>query len=188
MWVRPIYFSRCDWRSGRLGQASSRRRCAASFVVGIVVGMAYVVGRRDGRFEIRESLQSAKGPRARTLANFAVLSENVLHLAEARASRPFDREAVQASAVRRGVPLDRDLWLPSSRSARHRSSAGFVEASRRFATVAAEIPERQRPDSGVALVDLINFAEEVARHQPPRSVEPLRFPPLANLVAARRAS
>jgi hypothetical protein len=150
--------------------------------------MAFVVARRDGRFEIRESLQSPRGPRARTLANFAVMTDKVLRLAEARASRPFDRASVQASAVRRGVPFDRELWSPASPATPDHSQARFVEAARRFATAASGVPERQRPESGVALVELIGFAEEVARHQPRRRVEPLRFPPLDKLVAARRTS
>jgi hypothetical protein len=151
--------------------------------VGIVVGMAFVVGRRDGRFEIRESLQSAKGPRARTLANFGVLTMDVLLRAEDRASRPFDRFAVQGSAVRHGAPLDSELLIhPPPLDA---SSSRFVTASRRFAH-AAEKPGQRREDGGVALVQLIDFAEQVARHQPRRAVEPLRYPLLSRLAAERR--
>src|ERR1035441_3245586 len=50
-----------------------RTREPSEVVVGTLVGMAYVVPRRDGRFEIRESVQTERGPRCRTLANFAVL-------------------------------------------------------------------------------------------------------------------
>ncbi len=54
--------------------------------------MAYVVARPKGRFEIRESVHTHKGPRARSLANFARLSDEVLATARRRASRPFDTE------------------------------------------------------------------------------------------------
>ena len=40
--------------------------------------MAYVVARPRGRFEIRESVHTPKGPRARSLANFAHLTDEVL--------------------------------------------------------------------------------------------------------------
>ena len=60
--------------------------------------MAYVVARPKGRFEIRESVYTPKGPRARTLANFEELTDKVLDTARLRASRPFDLDAVLASA------------------------------------------------------------------------------------------
>jgi hypothetical protein len=52
--------------------------------------MAYVVGRSAGRFEIRESVHTTKGPRARSLANFGILTDQVLAVAAGRAERPFD--------------------------------------------------------------------------------------------------
>jgi hypothetical protein len=151
--------------------------------------MAYVVRRRDGRFEIRESVQTDKGPRARTLANFAVLSEDVLRRAEGRSSRPFDRQAVRKSADRHDTPLD-DVApaSPTAAGVPSRSTAHFVAASRRFVTAASEVPEHLRSDSGEALIELIGFAEEVARHQPRRRNEPLRFPSLSQMVSSKRAS
>ena len=47
-------------------------------LVGNIVGMAYVVARPKGRFEIRESVHTPKGPRARSLANFPELTDDVL--------------------------------------------------------------------------------------------------------------
>ena len=66
--------------------------------------MAFVVARRDGRFEIRESISTAAGPRARTLAGFKVLSESVLWEAQGRATRPFDAETIRARARALKVP------------------------------------------------------------------------------------
>ena len=40
--------------------------------------MAYVVERRSGHWEIRESVHTAAGPRARTLATFRMLTDEVL--------------------------------------------------------------------------------------------------------------
>lgn len=66
--------------------------------------MAYVVARRDGRYEVRESITTSDGPRSRTLASFRVMSPTVLDHAEARATRPFDRTAVAARARTLGAP------------------------------------------------------------------------------------
>lgn len=68
--------------------------------------MAFVVLRRDGRFEIRESVATPAGPRSRTLATFHRLSDATLEHAQRRATRPFDRGAVVASADRAGAPRD----------------------------------------------------------------------------------
>jgi hypothetical protein len=146
--------------------------------------MAYVVARPKGRFEIRESVHTEKGPRARSLANFAHLTDEVLAAARARASRPFDVDAVRASARRAG--------RAGRTRRRHRSTFGtsgapesrrFVESSRRMA---ARLEPRQpaataRPDPGDALIDLLGFVAEVKAFAPDRAPEPLGFPPLARI-------
>ncbi len=67
--------------------------------------MAYVISRRDGRHEIRESVATPRGPRSRTLATFRLLTDEVLDHAESRALRHFDRDAVRRRAETRGVPV-----------------------------------------------------------------------------------
>ncbi len=64
--------------------------------------MAYVVARPRGRFEIRESVHTPKGPRARSLANYAHFNDEVLDKARRRATRPFDAGVVRAAAARLG--------------------------------------------------------------------------------------
>ena len=66
--------------------------------------MAYIVSRKDGRFEIRESMATPRGPRSRTLATFRRLSDEVLDHAESRARTRFDRRAIRQRAETRGVP------------------------------------------------------------------------------------
>ena len=68
--------------------------------------MAFVVARRDGRFEIRESMSTPQGPRAHTLASFRELTDVVLDHAERRALRPFDRQRVEAKALAIGALRD----------------------------------------------------------------------------------
>ena len=66
--------------------------------------MAFVTRRADGRFEIRESRTTPRGPRARTLVTFRAIDDNVLDRAAARAHGRFDREALRGRAVELGAP------------------------------------------------------------------------------------
>jgi hypothetical protein len=155
--------------------------------------MAFVVARRGRRFEIRESIHTPGGPRARTLANFAVLNEEVLARAKGRARRPFDVEAVRASALKAGAaatPTEAGtsstsgvaVASPSSPETRH-----FVQSSRRLAaSLRPSAPSGSPPDPGDTLIDLLNFAEQIGEFTGPSRPEPLRFPPLGRLAAASR--
>jgi hypothetical protein len=74
--------------------------------------MAYVVARPDHRpdgrgttrYEIRESVSTPAGPRARTLATFRVLDARVIADAAGRAQRSFDAEKIRARAAALGAP------------------------------------------------------------------------------------
>lgn len=68
--------------------------------------MAYVTARKNGTWEIRESASTPNGPRSRTLASFRTLSDDVIRHAQARATRPLDKEEVRAAAHRAGAPVD----------------------------------------------------------------------------------
>ncbi len=67
--------------------------------------MAYVARRPKGRFEIRESVHTPDGPRARSLATFTELDDDAMTRAAAAASAPFDPDTVVASARRAGAPV-----------------------------------------------------------------------------------
>ncbi len=144
--------------------------------------MAYVVARPRGRFEIRESVHTPKGPRARSLASFTELNDEVLARASRRASRPFDPDAVRASAAR----------AAAARTPRHRQPEmrKFVESSRRMSAALETRPPRagSQRDPGDALIDLLDLVAQVSAFGPPRAPEPLRFPALARLRAARVAA
>jgi hypothetical protein len=150
--------------------------------------VAYVVRRAHGRFEIRESVHTQRGPRARTLASFSLLTDDVLSAAAGRAQRPFDVERVRISSARCGArtetspPGDSAGAVGQGRD-RYR---GFVESSRRMAASLAPAAVRRR-DPGEALIDLLGFTEQVTRSQPARRYEPLQFPPLAEIVEERRS-
>ncbi len=148
--------------------------------------MAYVVARPNGRFEVRESSHTPKGPRARSLAGFGVLTDEVLAKAARRATRPFDVEAVLASGRRAGA-----LVAAGAGAGREKrdSSRRFVEASRRMALSLRRPPSsRSAADPGAALIDLLGFADAVTASQPARPFEPLAFPVMSRLVEKRRAT
>src|SRR5271155_1478986 len=105
--------------------------------------MAYVVARPKGRFEIRESLHTPDGPRARSLAGFDVLSDAVLAKAARRAQRPFDVDAVLASGRRAGAPTAVGAGAEGDPS-RER----FVQASRRMARGLQRQPALSPVDPG----------------------------------------
>jgi hypothetical protein len=67
--------------------------------------MAFVVARPGRRFEIRQSRTTPAGPRARTLATFRVLDDDVLARASERAGAALDVVALRASARRAGAPV-----------------------------------------------------------------------------------
>ncbi|HEY1651802.1 MAG TPA: hypothetical protein VGG09_07955 [Acidimicrobiales bacterium] len=153
--------------------------------------MAYVVARPKERYEIRESVHTPKGPRARSLANFATLTDEVLETAQSRASRPFDASAVRASARRAGSPVRRSrrgherAASPLTRADARR----FVAASRRMArSLDPEPPRTGDPgrEAGDALIDLLGFVAQIAPFRPEADLEPLRFPLLARLRQAQR--
>jgi hypothetical protein len=139
--------------------------------------MAYVVARRNGRFEIRESLHTANGPRSRTLAGFSVLTDDVLSAAARRAQRPFDSDAVLRSGRRAGVRVQ------VARSGADRVRDRFLAASKNMAHSVSRAPVNvARGDSGAALLELLGFADIVRAGQPPRPREPLAFPVLSRLA------
>jgi hypothetical protein len=144
--------------------------------------MAYVVARPKGRFEIRESLHTPDGPRARSLAGFDILSDTVLAKAARRAQRPFDAERVLASGRRAGAPTTVDAGAEANARGR------FVDASRRMARVLQRPPALRPVDPGAALIELLGFADAVTHNQPPRPPMPLEFPVLLRLVEGRHGS
>ncbi len=150
--------------------------------------MAYVVTRPAGRFEIRESIHTPKGPRARSLANFRVLTDKVLTVSAERATRPFDIAAVLASAGKVGAPVvAKSTGVPIRVSAdrlkdTERSRRRFVESSQRMVETLERPPQAGRPEPGSVLIDLLGFADAIVESQPPRLFEPLAFPILARLT------
>jgi hypothetical protein len=139
--------------------------------------MTYVVARPGGRFEIRESVHTANGPRARSLANFKVLTPEVLENAKHRAVRPFVSEAVVSAAGRAGAPLQGRERFPTREGYR-----SFVDASRRMAAELDRPPAGRSQDPGTALMELLDFTDVIVSSRARRPSEPLRYPALARVA------
>jgi hypothetical protein len=67
--------------------------------------MAYVVARKTGAWEIRESRSTTAGPRSRTLAGFRTLTPAVIERARARSSKDLDVDELRKAARRAGAPV-----------------------------------------------------------------------------------
>jgi hypothetical protein len=106
--------------------------------------MSFVVARRDGRFEVRESIATLRGPRARTLATFRVLDDDVLRRAEARATRPFDRDLTRRRARAAGAPVAE----PDAAGDAIRLLVGLTSGASLPPVLAAALRDRLARDAG----------------------------------------
>lgn len=162
--------------------------------------MAFVVPTKSGRFEIRESASTPKGPRSRTLASFRELDDAVIEKARERASKGIDATELRHAAKRAGASVARK---PVDRAARELIAE--LGKGRRLDPPLRQMlldilrkPEGARGDErisssdsapsisawmaatpaerGKALVDLLLLVDAL----PPsgRKKEPLRFPQL----------
>jgi hypothetical protein len=77
--------------------------------------MAFVTPTSRGKFEIRESKSTPRGPRSRTLATFEELNEPAIESAQKRAAKPLDPEELRQAARKVGAPVELD---PADRAAR----------------------------------------------------------------------
>lgn len=158
--------------------------------------MAFVVPTRRGTFEVRESQLTPKGPRARTLASFHELTDEVIEKARRKASKPLAGEELRRAARRAGAPV---AGPPVDRAAREliaelakgqepeaklrrlladALSGGWSEpatspsSSRSAAEWIAATPEQR----GKTLEDLLLLADALPSGG--RRGKPLRFPKL----------
>jgi hypothetical protein len=161
--------------------------------------MAFIVPSRKGSYEIRESSNTDKGPRSRTLVSFRELTDEVIEKARERAVKPPSPEELRRAARRAGAPVAREpveqaareLIAELARGARldptlrqillemlqrgyredaRASPAG--EAARAVALWMAATPDER----GRALFDLLLLADALPSEG--RRDKPLRFPRL----------
>ena len=151
--------------------------------------MAYVVRRPRGRWEIRESFATPRGPRARTLASFSELSEDVIARAVERSQTGAGRDDVIRSARLAGVPFAADpadrlaeelVRLITRNHAPRRGLRSLLHEHLERAGLSDEQIDGSLADwigaspeeRGAALVDLLGLADRL----PNRQSGPLSFP------------
>lgn len=67
--------------------------------------MAYVVATKPGRFEVRESATTPKGPRSRTLASFREMTAETIEKVQAKSEKSPSAADLTHSALRAGAPV-----------------------------------------------------------------------------------
>ncbi len=161
--------------------------------------MTFIVPSRKGSYEIRESSNTDKGPRSRTLISFRELTDEVIQKARERASKPPSGEELRRAARRAGAPVarepveqaGRELIAELARGARldptlrqillemlkrgyreDASASPASEAARAVALWMAATPDER----GRALFDLLLLTDALPSGG--RRDKPLRFPRL----------
>lgn len=161
--------------------------------------MAFITPTKRGRFEIRESQSTPKGPRSRTLATFGELTDEVIEKARARAANPPGAEQLRRAARRAGAPVARAPIEQAARELIAELAKGrrldptlrhiLIELLQRGYREDAEPSPRNEAAHGVAewmaatpairgkaLVDLLLLADALPSGG--RRGKPLRFPRL----------
>jgi hypothetical protein len=161
--------------------------------------MAFVVPTKRGRFEIRESATTPKGPRSRTLATFHELDDATIEKARERAKKPLDATDLRRSARKVGASIRQPTADRAAReligelgkgrttdpALRHilldllqRGNGDGHEPSRRNETAhdVAEWMASTPLERGKALVDLLLLADALPHGA--RRGKPLHFPKL----------
>ncbi len=77
--------------------------------------MAFITATKRGRFEVRESSSTPRGPRSRTLVTFDELTDEVIAKARAKATNPPSPGDLRQAARRAGAPI---AAVPADRAAR----------------------------------------------------------------------
>jgi hypothetical protein len=86
--------------------------------------MAYVVATHPGRFEVRESKATEKGPRSRTLASFRELTDEVIEKVQATAAKPPAAEELKRAALKAGAPIQDSEVDEAAKKALQRIASG----------------------------------------------------------------
>jgi hypothetical protein len=156
--------------------------------------MAFIVPRKNGPWEIRETHSTPKGPRSTTLASFRELNDEVIERAQSRSSKPLDAADLRRLALRTGAPVAepvvdtaaRQLLSELSAGSRPRrglrrlladaidsSDGGLSDAARAAQTWVAATPEKR----GRALRELLLLGDALPKR---RRSDHIEFPRLGH--------
>jgi hypothetical protein len=145
--------------------------------------MAYVVAKKGGAFEVRESHATPDGPRSRTLATFHELDRATIDKIIDRAERKPTREQLIEAALRAGAPLAPAPVEAAARALLRSLARGEVLSSRNRRLIldalngesrqAAEWLDVPLAERGDALRDLLGLSDAIPiRRRPDKSSFP----------------
>lgn len=101
-----------------------RPELTTTFKWAILPTMAFIVPRKNGAWEIRETRSTPAGPRSRTLASFRELNDEIIERAQHRASKPLEPADLRRMALRSGAPVAEPLADTAARQLLGELSAG----------------------------------------------------------------
>jgi hypothetical protein len=154
--------------------------------------MAFIVPRKNGAWEIRETRSTPAGPRSTTLAGFRELDDEVIERTRSRSSKPLDAADLRRLALRAGAPVAeplvdtaaRQLLGELSAGSRPRrglrrlladaidgSDGGLSDAARAAQEWVAATPEKR----GKALRELLLLGDALPKRRRPDHIEFPRF-------------
>jgi hypothetical protein len=165
--------------------------------------MAFVTPTKSGRYEVRESANTPKGPRSRTLVSFRELDDAVIEKAEEKAAKHIDAAELRRAARRAGAPIARTRVDQAARELiaelakgrtpdpalrhmlldllRHGRGEGTEQSSQDEAELSvAEWMAASPRERGRALVDLLLLADALPHAG--RKGKSLRFPKLVSTL------
>jgi len=126
--------------------------------------MAYVVATKPGRYEVRESKSTPKGPRSHTLVSFRELTAETIEKVREKSERPPTAEELTRLALRAGAPV-RGSELDRAASETLRRIAGGEQPDpklRRLLIDALSEPAsgKQAPEARSAISDAARAATQ----------------------------
>jgi hypothetical protein len=163
-----------------------------AFKWAILPTMTFMVPRKNGAWEIRETRSAASGPRSTTLATFRELSDEVIGQAQRRAAQPIDADELRRAALRAGAPIARppvdraastllaELSMGRQpRRALRRLLAGAVDSREAgpsdAARAAQEWVDATPEERGKALTDLLLLGDALPKRRRPDRIQFPRF-------------
>lgn len=140
--------------------------------------MAYVVATHPGRFEVRESRVTEKGPRSRTLASFRELTDEVVEKVQATAAKPPTAEELKRAALKAGASVQDSELDRAAKTALRKIASGDSPRPllRRLLldALGGENGSDRRPVSTVPVSDAARSASEWIGAAPEERAQALR--------------
>lgn len=123
--------------------------------------MAYVVATKPGRYEVRESVSTPKGPRSRTLVSFRELTAETIERVRDKSEKPPTSEELTRLALRAGAPV-RSSELDSAASETLRRLASGEQPDPKLRSLLIDALSQESEDQQAAPRKAISDAARAA--------------------------